>query len=69
VHSHVFMPLAGTAWAVAPPGRVDEETQQLLERLAGRGQHYGQWRRQQRTAQEIARFREGETPSSEQLAP
>lgn len=68
VHSHAFIPLAGTAWAQAPPGQVDGETQQLLERLAGRGQHYGQWRRQQRAAQEVARFREG-SPSSEQSIP
>ena len=58
IHSHAFMPLAGTPWAGAPPGRLDERTCALLERLTGRGQHFGQWRRQQETATAIAVFRE-----------
>ncbi|GAB4531238.1 MAG: TIGR04013 family B12-binding domain/radical SAM domain-containing protein [Anaerolineae bacterium] len=48
IHSHAFMPLAGTPWANAPPGQVDDETQTLLEHLTGRGQQFGQWREQQK---------------------
>lgn len=58
IHSHTFMPLAGTPWADAPPGRMDEQTRALLECLTGRGQHFGQWRRQQDAAQAIASFRQ-----------
>ncbi|UCC88089.1 MAG: TIGR04013 family B12-binding domain/radical SAM domain-containing protein [Anaerolineales bacterium] len=47
IHSHTFMPLAGTPWANSPPGRVDPKTRNLLERLTGTGQQFGQWRAQQ----------------------
>ena len=58
IHSHTFMPLAGTPWANASPGRMDGRTRALLESLTGRGQHFGQWRRQQDAARAIASFRE-----------
>jgi len=58
IHSHTFMPLAGTPWADAPPGAMDQRTKQLLESLTGRGQHFGQWRRQQEAAHAIAELRE-----------
>jgi len=57
IHSHTFMPLAGTPWANSPPGRVDRKTRRLLNRLAGKGQQYGQWRKQQVAARAIVRFR------------
>jgi B12-binding domain/radical SAM domain protein len=58
IHSHTFLPLAGTPWEDAPPGRIDPETLQLLEHLTGKGQHFGQWRRQQSAAKAIDGFRE-----------
>ena len=58
IHSHIFMPLAGTPWANALPGRMDEKTHSLLGRLTGKGQHFGQWRSQQDAAKAIAGFRE-----------
>jgi radical SAM superfamily enzyme YgiQ (UPF0313 family) len=58
IHSHTFMPLAGTPWEAAPAGRIDEKTLRLLERLTGTGQHYGRWRRQQDAAREVAGLRE-----------
>jgi B12-binding domain/radical SAM domain protein len=58
IHSHVFMPLAGTPWADAPPGHIDQKTLSLLDHLTGKGQHFGQWRRQQATARAIAHFRD-----------
>ena len=63
IHSHTFMPLAGTPWEASPPGYIDEETRQLLGHLAGKGQHFGQWRRQQSAARAIARFRDQDTAS------
>jgi B12-binding domain/radical SAM domain protein len=63
IHSHTFMPLAGTPWAGAPPGRIDEQTLRLLEHLTGKGQHFGQWRGQQQAAKEIAELRKrGSSP-------
>lgn len=58
IHSHTFMPLAGTPWANARPGELDEKTRELLEHLTGIGQHFGQWRKQQSAARAIAGFRE-----------
>lgn len=57
IHSHAFMPLAGTPWADASPGRVDSKTYHLLERLTGTGQQFGQWRQQQEAVQAMADFR------------
>ncbi|BDG06277.1 TIGR04013 family B12-binding domain/radical SAM domain-containing protein [Anaeromyxobacter oryzae] len=48
VHAHAFMPLPGTPWEAAGPGRIDPETGALLDRLASRGRAHGQWKRQQR---------------------
>jgi hypothetical protein len=57
IHSHAFMPLAGTPWADAPPGSVDAKTLGLLESLTGRGQQFGQWRGQQEVVASMASFR------------
>ena len=58
IHSHAFMPLAGTPWANSPPGSLDEQARVVLERLTGKGQHFGQWRTQQDAAKAIADFRD-----------
>jgi B12-binding domain/radical SAM domain protein len=50
VHAHAFMPLPGTPWSGAPPGRVDAETALLLERLASAGRAHGPWRTQEAIA-------------------
>jgi B12-binding domain/radical SAM domain protein len=58
VHGHTFMPLPGTPFRDAPPGRVDASIQLQLERLASQGRLYGHWKRQVDLAQEIANRRE-----------
>lgn len=58
IHSHTFLPLAGTPWEDAPPGHIDPETLQLLEHLTGKGKHFGQWRRQQSAAKAIGDLRD-----------
>jgi radical SAM superfamily enzyme YgiQ (UPF0313 family) len=57
IHSHTFMPLAGTPLAAAPPGTVDRETRNALGRLAGEGKQFGSWARQERLGRDVARFR------------
>ena len=57
IHSHTFIPLAGTPLADAPPGTVDRETRNALGRLAGKGKQFGSWARQERLGRELARFR------------
>jgi B12-binding domain/radical SAM domain protein len=57
IHSHTFMPLAGTPLAAAPSGTVDGETRNALSRLAGEGKQFGSWARQERLGRELARFR------------
>jgi len=62
IHSHAFMPLAGTAWAKQRPGRVDKATRSLLYSLSGSHQQYGQWRLQQEVARSVAGFQESLQP-------
>ena len=57
IHSHTFIPLAGTPLADAPPGTVDRETRNALGCLAGKGKQFGSWARQERLGRELARFR------------
>jgi B12-binding domain/radical SAM domain protein len=56
VHSHTFMPLPGTPLRSAPPGHVSATTAAALDRLAGRGRQYGQFRQQQRVAEQLVQF-------------
>lgn len=51
IHAHAFLPLPGTPWAGAAPGRIDDRTRGLLLRLEGKGRLSGPWRRQEEMAQ------------------
>lgn len=57
IHAHAFLPLPGTPWRDAAPGRIDGETRALLQRLESRGRAFGQWRRQERLAGDLAELR------------
>jgi len=57
VHAHVFLPLPGTPLARAPPGRIPVKVRKFMYKLLGRGFLYGQWERQERLAQMIAKLR------------
>ncbi len=54
VHGHTFMPLPGTPFRDAEAGRLSERTRARLSALEGRGRLYGQWRRQEEVARELA---------------
>jgi B12-binding domain/radical SAM domain protein len=54
VHGHTFMPLPGTPFRRAAPGRLSPALRRQLQLLASRGQAYGQWEQQETTAQELA---------------
>jgi B12-binding domain/radical SAM domain protein len=54
VHGHTFMPLPGTPFRRAAPGRLSPALRRQLQVLASRGQAYGQWEQQEVTAQELA---------------
>jgi radical SAM superfamily enzyme YgiQ (UPF0313 family) len=56
IHSHTFMPLPGTPLQNAATGRVSEQTAAALDGLAGRGRAYGQFRHQQRVAEQMVSF-------------
>ncbi|SET76877.1 TIGR04013 family B12-binding domain/radical SAM domain-containing protein [Stigmatella erecta] len=58
VHGHTFMPLPGTPFRDAPPGRVDPDTARRLDELASQGRLYGHWKQQVSLAEEIAQRRE-----------
>ena len=57
VHGHTFLPLPGTPFRRAAPGALDPDRRRRLRALASRGQLYGQWEQQERTAQEMAKLR------------
>ena len=59
VHSHTFIPLPGTPLAKSAAGVVDEELARYLSRLANKGLQFGQWKKQQRLAEESISFRSG----------
>ncbi len=54
VHGHTFMPLPGTPFRDAAPGKIEEPTRVELERLASKQQLYGQWKLQERLAMQLA---------------
>lgn len=58
VHGHTFMPLPGTPFRDEPPGFIDDETREELDRLASQGQLYGHWKQQAKTAQALAARRD-----------
>lgn len=58
IHAHAFMPLPGTPYSFAPPGKVPERVRRFLIKHAGRGAVYGQWEAQERLAEGIVRLRE-----------
>jgi len=55
VHAHTFMPLPGTAYAGQPPGRVPPKLRREIELLVAQGLAFGDWRKQERQAREMAK--------------
>ncbi len=52
-HGHVFMPLPGSEYENAPPGRLDPESRRLLGELARRKELTGSWSTQERLAEQL----------------
>jgi len=57
VHGHTFLPLPGTPFRKAAPGALTTEMRRRLLAMASKGQVYGQWEQQERTARELAQRR------------
>ena len=57
IHSHTFMPFPGTPYKNQAPGVLPQEIEQGLMNLAAKGDGYGQWRTQQRIANQLATLR------------
>lgn len=57
IHGHVFMPLPGSQYARAVPGKVSQKVRKLLDRLIHQGQFYGQWERQEAISAQICGFK------------
>ena len=58
IHAHTFIPLPGSPYSEAPPGKIPPWAKKKLYRLIGRGGLYGQWEAQERLAQQIHMLRE-----------
>ncbi|TFG31134.1 TIGR04013 family B12-binding domain/radical SAM domain-containing protein [Candidatus Thorarchaeota archaeon] len=52
-HGHVFMPLPGSEYENAPPGKLDSESRRLLGELARRKDLTGSWSTQERLAEDL----------------
>ena len=57
VHGHTFMPLPGTPFRYADPGKVSPEVVRRLDRLASTGRLYGHWKAQAKLAETMKRER------------
>lgn len=68
IHAHAFLPLPGTAWQGEPPGFLDAASRAELERLAGGGRAFGQWRRHEALGRALA-FRHGSRPGEAEPIP
>lgn len=55
VNAHSFLPLPGTRWSTAPPGRITPAILRLLGDLGRDGALFGAWRNQERQAGEMGR--------------
>ena len=58
IHAHVFMPLPGTPFSFAPPGKINDKLRKSLYKLLGKGLVYGQWERQESIAKAVAKLRD-----------
>ncbi len=56
IHSHAFMPLAGTPFFRSKPGSVDARTREMIEQLRGKRLEHGNWKQHECIAQETADF-------------
>ncbi len=62
IHAHTFMPLPGTPFRDAPPGRIAPETRRRLLRLTGTRRLYGEWEKQVEIASALAAMRAAAGP-------
>jgi len=58
IHCHVFMPIPGTPFSFAPPGKVPDSARKFISKAIGRGVLWGQWLKQEELASKIALFRD-----------
>jgi B12-binding domain/radical SAM domain protein len=56
IHTHTFLPLAGTPLYNRDASAVDPDTRRGLEQLASSGFAFGQWRTQEKQGREIPEF-------------
>lgn len=63
-HAHTFMPLPGTPLRKSAPGRVAVAQRTRLEALEGAGKLFGQWRRHEALAGELAAQRAASSSSA-----
>ncbi|HMG73644.1 MAG TPA: TIGR04013 family B12-binding domain/radical SAM domain-containing protein [Pyrinomonadaceae bacterium] len=54
IHGHTFLPLPGTPFRNAPPGKIDARSMRQLQRLQSRGKLYGKWEEQESIAEELS---------------
>lgn len=53
IHSHTFLPLAGTPWGNEAPGKISPRLRKFLKKLRGEGKEFGDWEEQEVFGQKL----------------
>ncbi len=56
IHTHSFMPLPLTAFANETVKEIDEKTRKIISELSSKGLAYGDWKKQEKVAKNIASY-------------
>ena len=68
-HAHTFMPLPGTPFRREAAGAVAEPVRKRIESFEGSGALFGQWRKQETIARELAERRSRRSHPAPDAAP
>ena len=56
IHAHTFMPLPHTVFANEPVKEINEKTRKIISELSSKGMAYGEWKKQEKIAKNIANY-------------
>ena len=57
IHTHTFLPLPGSPFENAPPGKISLKIKKFVFKICGKGRAYGDWLKQEKLAKKIDELR------------
>ncbi len=57
IHTHTFLPLPGSPFENAPPGKIPLKIKKFVFKICGKGRAYGDWLKQEKLAKKINELR------------